>query len=91
MGSTEYFTRNPTWRQQMATRQQNITEKALLVEDITMAQVSQPPRSVLDNIITRMSVRFGLIPGDEPPKLDPAAVAWSEGPVKKDWKEGDIV
>lgn len=92
MGSTEYFTRNPKWRQQMAERQELKTEKAILVEDIEMAAGGDSkPRAVLDRIITRMSVRFGLIPGDEPEKIDPATVAWSEGCVTKDWKPGDAI
>lgn len=92
MGSTEYFTRNPRWRMQVAARKETAVEKALLVEDITIQlQGDAQPRTVLDNIVARMSVRFGLLPGDEPKKLDNANVAWSEGCITKDWKLGDAV
>lgn len=91
MGSVEYFTRNPKWRMQVKARQETNVEKALLVEDITILRHEQKPKSVLDNIISRMSVRYGLLPGDEPKKLDPASVAWSEGSITKDWKPGDLV
>jgi len=92
MGSTEYFTRNPRWRMQVAARKETAIEKALLVEDITIQlQNDAQPKTVLDNIVARMSVRFGLLPGDEPKKLDNANVAWSEGCITKDWKLGDAV
>ena len=92
MGSTEYFTRNPQWRMQVKARAETAIEKALLVEDITIALAADTqPRTVLDNIVSRMSVRFGIHPGDEPKKLDPASVAWSEGRITQDWKTGDLV
>jgi hypothetical protein len=93
MGSTEYFARNPKWRMQVKARAETAVEKALLVEDITiqLQSAAQQPRNVLDNLISRMSVRYGLLPGDEPTKIDTASVAWSEGSITRDWKEGDLV
>jgi hypothetical protein len=78
---------------QVKARAETAVEKALLVEDITiqLQSAAQQPRNVLDNLISRMSVRYGLLPGDEPTKIDTASVAWSEGSITRDWKEGDLV
>ncbi len=59
MGSREYFTKNPTWRDQIKKRKELEIERAILWEDIRLQNGLAPP-SKLDQILLRLVKQFGL-------------------------------
>lgn len=66
MGITEYFTYNPQWRDQIATRKSLNDERNLVCEEIDLHQKGVIKKNNLDVFIQRLSIMFGISEGTLP-------------------------